>query len=465
VSGAGSGRQPSPAGDALARALNRAGGSRAIPGNMVRPLTDGPEIFAAVEGLLDSARQWIHFENYIIRDDATGDRFASLLLAAAARGVQVRVLYDALGCRRTGRAYWRRLDAGRVVAVRYNPLNALHPFRSARRNHRKYVAADGIRAVTGGFCFGDEWAGDPAHGVPPWRDTGIEIRGPAVPALEHAFLRTWRDAGGDAPGYEPPGGVEEAGDALVRLIEGVPGRWRLTRAAQLLVASAAERLWITDAYLVAPAIVFSGLVAAARDGVDVRLLVPGRTDIPAIRTLTRVGYRELLDAGARIWEWRGPMIHAKTIVVDDRWFKVGSSNLNPSSLAANYELDLLVEHRAAARHAATAFLHDLTNAVEIVLRHRPVARRLPPAVVPAADAPRLPAASARELSRRAVVTLRQVAGGARRSIAGAVTFAFLGAGALLVTLPRIMAYVLAVVCFGLAGASGRHFLERRRAGD
>jgi cardiolipin synthase len=452
--------------DALARAVDRAAGARAIPGNAVRTLTDGPEIFAALEQVLAGAERWIHFENYIIHDDATGRRFAALLRAAAARGVEVRVLYDALGCRGTRRAFWRRLRQSGVAVRPFGPLNPFRPLRSLRRNHGKYVAADGQLAVTGGFCIGDEWAGDATRAVPPWRDTGVEVAGPAVPVLELAFLRTWLGAGGAPPRDALPAAAPESGNAVVRPVEGLPGRWRLARAAQLLIAGAAGRVWITDAYLVAPSVVFSALVSAARDGVDVRLLLPGHTDLPAIRALTRVGYRELLEAGARIWEWRGPMMHAKTMVVDDHWLKVGSSNLNPSSLALNYELDLLLEDRGATAAAAGQFLRDLGNAAEIILRARPVARRLPPAMVPADPTiPRVPPVHLRERSQRAVVALRQVAGGARRSIFGAVMFTFLGMGTLLVALPQVMAYTLALVCLGLAVAAARQFLARRRSGE
>jgi cardiolipin synthase len=455
-------RAPPPATDALARALDRTAGSRAIPGNAVRALADGPEIFPAIEALIDGAARWVHFENYIVKDDATGMRFADRLLAAAARGVRVRVLYDSLGCRGTGRRFWRRLRSGGVVVRAFHRLNPLRPLRSLRRDHRKYVAADGIRAVTGGFCFGDEWAGDPGRGIPPWRDTGVEVCGPAALALEHSFLRVWAAAGGEPAPEQTPGAADECGDAVVRVVEGLPGRWRMARVTQLLAASAAERIWITEPYLVAWLPETAALASAARDGVDVRLLLPGRTDIPAIRALARVGYRQLLNAGVRIWEWQGPMIHAKTTVVDDRWLKVGSSNLNPSSLAANYELDLLVDGRQAAQQAGAWFLRDLGHAVEIVLRPSAVARRLPPAVVPAVAVARPSLAGRRERSHRAVLTLRQVASGARRSIAGAVLFTALGSAALFLALPRVMAWVVATASFLLALGAARHILARRR---
>jgi cardiolipin synthase len=455
-------RASSARGDAFARALDRAAGSRAIPGNAVQPLADGPRIFPVIEQVIDQATRWIHFENYIVRHDALAVGFADRLIAATRRGVEVRVLYDSVGCLGTSRGYWRRLRKAGVQVRAFGPLNPLRPLRAFRRNHRKYVAADGVRAVMGGFCFGNEWAGDPARGVAPWRDTGAEIRGPAVPALEQAFLRVWQAGGGEPPPYEPPADVASCGDVAVRVVEGLPGRWRMARVTQLLAAAAADRIWITEPYLVAPLPETEALASAARDGVDVRLLLPGRSDLPAIRALTRVGYRKLLKAGVRIWEWGGDMIHAKTTLVDERWLKIGSSNINPSSFGANYELDLLVDGRDVAAQGAAWFLRDLADAVEIVLRDRPLARRLPPIVAPAAPRPRPAATSGRELSRRAVVTLRHVASGARRSILGALIFTGLGAGALFLTVPRIMGYLVAFASFVLALGAARHILARRR---
>jgi cardiolipin synthase len=430
-------------------------------------LTDGPETFDTMLGLIDAAAQWIHFENYIIRSDATGERFAEHLASAAGRGVQVHVLYDHLGSRGTKRSYWKRLTKAGVYVRAFNRLNPFRPLRSVRRNHRKYVGIDGGRAVVGGLCIGDEWSGPPYVQSPPWRDTAVLLVGPTVPLLDATFLRNWEESGASPPNLEPPEVPGAPGSAAVRVIDGIPGRLRLFRAIQFLVASAADRLWITDAYLVAPSPIYAGLIAAARDGVDVRLLVPGRTDIPAVRALTRVGYRELLEAGVRIWEWHGPMLHAKTVIADELWFKVGSSNLNPSSLLSNHELDVLIEDTVLPTSAAQQFRRDLNDSVEIVLRGRRgperLAARLPPAVVPVAVPPargRRPT-TRRELQHRAVMTLSQVARGARRSIAGALLFVSLGAGVLFVALPRMMAYALAAASFGLAALAAWEFLRRR----
>jgi cardiolipin synthase len=450
----------------LARALDRVCGTRAIPGNAITPLTDGPRAYAAMLEMIDQAHRWVHFENYIIRDDETGRGFASCLEAAARRGVEVRLLYDHFGSLRTRRRFWHRLRSAGVEVRPFNQINPLRPVRSLRRDHRKYVGVDGIRAVLGGICIGDEWAGSPGADRPPWRDEAVAVAGPAVPALEWSFLRLWSEAGGSAPAYAVPSRVDRCGDASVRVIEGLPGRLRLYRAIELLAASAESRLWITDAYLLVATPLFVSLMAAAREGVDVRLLVPGHSDLPPLKALTRVGYRELLEADARIWEWHGPMLHAKTIVADGTWWKVGSSNLNPSSFLANYELDILVEHGGAVAAAAQQFRRDLAESTEVVLRPArvpaPLRQRLPPAVASADPATRSTVPRARgELSRRAVVTLRKVAGGARRSILGAVIFALLGAGSLLLILPHVTAYALAVLCFWLGGAAVLEFLRRR----
>jgi cardiolipin synthase len=453
----------------LERALDRACDARPIPGNQVRHVTDA-EALDAIKRLISDASRVVHFENYIIRDDRTGRAFASLLSEAARRGVTVRVLYDAFGCRWTPGGYWERLRrAG--VEVRSLPVRLLRPVRSLRRDHRKYVGVDGQRALVGGLCIGDEWAGDPERRRLPWRDTAIEICGPAAAALDLTFERLWARLGSRLSPSDRASRADPCGSAAVRVVEGVPERMRIYRAVELLAASVANRLWITDAYLVAPAPLFAALVAAARDGVDVRVLVPGRSDVPAVRAFTRVGYRELLAAGVRIWEWRGPMLHAKTVIADDRWVKVGSSNLNVPSLLANYELDVLLDDDALTAEVAAQFRRDLARAVEITLRPRRIpvrlAHRLPPAVAPSepmthelAHAP-----SRTEVSQRAAVTLRHVADGARRSIAGAALFASLGLGALFVLAPRVMGYFVALASFWVALNAAGQFFARRRYGD
>src|SRR5207247_9242960 len=154
--------------------------------------------------------------------------------------------------------------------------------------------------------------------------------GPGAAALDRAFARIWRRAGGELPSDEPVTDPEPCGTSIARMVEGVPGQARVYRAVQLLAAAAAERLWITDAYRIAPPPLYPSLLDAARDGVDVRVLVPGTSDLPVLRDSTRIGYRDLLSAGARIFERQAPMLHANTLLVYHRWARVRASTINLS---------------------------------------------------------------------------------------------------------------------------------------
>src|SRR5258706_297088 len=321
-----------------------------------------------------------------------------------------------------------------------------------------------LRHMTGGLRVGDEWAGNLGAGRAPWRDTMLAVCGPAVAALEVAFGRTWARAGRPLPEDETTAAPEECGPSAVRVVEGFPGQSRIYRAVQLLAAAVTERLWITDAYLVAPPPLFAAFVDAARSGVDVRLLLPGTTDIPIVRTFTRGGYRELLHAGARIFEYRGPMVHAKTLVGDHEWARVGSSNLNVSSLLGNYELDLVAEHDGLTTTLAKQFLHDMTQSREIVLmarRHLPLPARLVDTAAAHLPAPR-PTPTLRDRQAIVPVPLLPAAGGARRMVAGAAASALLGVGVMLILFPLSTSTVLAGGALATSMWLGGFALARRR---
>ena len=184
------GRQHPLVADAVERAFDRAAGGRPIPGNRVGLLFDGPAAFEAMLGLIAGAERWIHFDNYIFQSDETGFRFAEALAARARVGVKVRVSVDWLGSFGTKRTLWQLLESAGVSIHFFHRPGLLDLPSYLSRNHRKLVVADGRRAVLGGFCIGDEWAGDPARGRLPWRDTAIAVDGPAA-ALDRAFARTW----------------------------------------------------------------------------------------------------------------------------------------------------------------------------------------------------------------------------------------------------------------------------------
>jgi len=348
-------------------ALHRATGAARVDGNAIRLQFDGPDTFDAWIEAIDLARHYIHFENYILRDDRVGRVFRDALVRKARDGVQVRVLYDWVGCWATRRRYWRPFrEAGAEVRA-FNPPSLRDPLGILQRDHRKVVCVDGAIAFVGGFCVGEEWAGDGKN--PPWRDTGLEIRGPAASACARAFERTWAQMGHPVPPEvrSHPEAVERAGTVPAWIIEGEPWRSRVYRETQLLAAKARDRIWITDPYFVAPFPVAEALTAAARDGVDVRVLLPAHNNWPLVGSLSRGGYRNLLSEGVRLFEWQGPMIHAKTMVVDGLWSRVGSSNLNSASLLGNWEIDVGVLDEDLATQMEALFLADLASSVEIIL--------------------------------------------------------------------------------------------------
>jgi cardiolipin synthase len=240
------------------------------------------------------------------------------------------------------------------------------------RDHRKTIAVDSEVAFVSGLCVGEPWKGNPAKGREPWRDTGIELRGPAVADVERAFAKVWSELGSPLPKGERVNrtNLPRPGSMRVRIVASHPGSAGLFRLDHIVAAAARKTLWLTDAYFAGVPPYVAALQAASRDGVDVRLLVPGASDIPLLRPVTQSGYRPLLTAGVRVFEWNGAMLHAKTAVADSRWSRVGSSNLNVASWLGNYELDAVVENEDFAREMERMYLDDLRNATEIVLERR-----------------------------------------------------------------------------------------------
>jgi len=209
--------------------------------------------------------------------------------------------------------------------------------------------------------------GDPARGIDPWRDTGIEVQGPAVHDIERAFAQVWMATGAPLPALRAREDFSSAGDVSLRIVANTPGASGLFRIDQLIAAAARRTLWLTDAYFAGIPPYVQALRAAAMDGVDVRLLLPGASDIPILRPLSQAGYRPLLETGVRVFEWNGPMLHAKTAVADGCWARVGSSNLNLASWIGNYELDAVLEDDTFAAAMERMYLADLDNATELVL--------------------------------------------------------------------------------------------------
>jgi cardiolipin synthase A/B len=365
------------------QAFSRASGAPLIEGNAIRLLKDAQENYPAWLAAIRSARRYVQFENYIVHDDEIGREFAEALCERARAGVAVRVLYDWLGCFSTApRAYWQSLRDAGVEVRRYNPPSWDSPFGWVSRDHRKTLSVDGELGFISGLCVGQMWIGDPERGLLPWRDSGVEVRGPAVAQLELAFAGLWARLGDPLPHGALTAASAPVGAVALRIVATLPATAGILRVNEMVAALARERLWLTDAYFAGTTGYVRALQAAARAGVDVRLLLPGTSDIPMMKPLSRVGYRTLMQAGVRIFEWRGTMLHAKTSVADSRWARVGSTNLNVASWFGNCELDVLVDDQQFAIGMEEAYLRDLENATEMVLDER--SRLRAPATAPRA---------------------------------------------------------------------------------
>jgi cardiolipin synthase len=440
-------------------AYARATGASLITGNAVRLLKDAEENYPAWLEAIANARRTIHFESFIIHEDDVGRQFAEALIAKAREGVKVRVVYDWLGAvGKTSRRFWRSLRDAGVEVKGFNPPRFDEPFGWFNRDHRKMISVDGNVGFVMGLCVGRDWVGRPEKNQDPWRDTGVEIRGPAVADMDAAFARVWETACGekipeeDLPAREA---IEQGGDVSVRVIATEPNTVGLYRLEQLVAAGAREYLWLTDAYFVGTTIYVQALRAAAQDGVDVRLLVPSASDIPVVSALSRANYRALLEAGVRVFEWNGPMIHAKTSVVDGKWARVGSTNLNVASWMGNWELDVTVEDEGFAKQMEETYCRDLENATEIVISER---RRVKPLGPPRPRKGRRQRTSRKGSTSRAAagfigvgsavgaaITNRRVLGPAEARLMALAGGLLLGLSIVAVKWPRALTYPLAFI--------------------
>jgi cardiolipin synthase A/B len=363
------------AGPSFARGLWRIAAADASSGNRVGLLVDGPRTFEVMLEMIEKATSSVALESYIFRSDSVGEMFASALCAAAARGVETRVIADWIGTRGTSSSFWRRLRDGGVQVRIFSPPGFRAWMGMVPRDHRKLLVTDQLVGVTGGIGLGEEWSASRTGRRTNWRDTAVFIAGPAAQDMQRAFDSMWERASGTERRLSrrrlvrAPSGAHvdprTAAGAVVGIIEGDPFKLRIARALQLQAVSAERCIFIASAYFVPSYAEVEALAGAARDGVDVRVLVPSKYDHPWVRRLTTRFYRRLLYNGVRIFEWTGTMMHAKTSVLDGRWVRVGSTDFNPLGIAINYELDAVIEDARLGAEAEELFLRDLEQSTEI----------------------------------------------------------------------------------------------------
>jgi cardiolipin synthase A/B len=366
-------------GPSFARGLWRIAAADVSSGNRVRLLRDGPATFDAMIHLIDEAQRTVMLESYIFRSDEAGRRFADALARAVSRGLSVRLLLDWIGVRGTARSFLHEISAAGVEVRIFNPPGFRAWLGLVPRDHRKLLVVDESSGITGGVGIGREWlTGVLKQGRSRWRDTAVQIDGPAAAHMAAAFDIMWkrtvtRERRGShrllrraAQGAHLDPATHTP--ALVGIIEGEPLRLRVSRALQIQAISAERSIWIATAYFAPSPSEVEALNGAARDGVDVRILVPSRNDHMWMSLIARRYYRRLLANGVRIWEWQGEMMHGKWSVIDGRWVRVGSTDYNPLGVAINYELDAVIEDPQLGKQADAMFLADLELSREVTLR-------------------------------------------------------------------------------------------------
>ncbi len=330
--------------------------SELVHGHAVRLLRNGAEIFPVWLAAIDAARVRVSLEMYIFNDDTIGRRFADALARAARRGVDVRVMYDFVGCRDTPADFFTRMRAQGVHTIAYHRYRFWRPrfWALMRRNHRKSLVCDGRIAFTGGLNIGNEWVSY-NEGGGDWRDAVIQVEGPAVATIEATFLRTWNRrakkwARLDPAQLTPPA---QAGDVTLSVISNseMGERFAIRRAALHAIRESQRRVYLANPYFVPDRGVLRGLQRAAERGVDVRLLLPMESDSRILDLASRAVCGPLLAAGVRIWQSRA-VVHTKVVAVDDAFVSTGSYNFDHRSLAYNLEM---VVNVMDARYAAEVF--------------------------------------------------------------------------------------------------------------
>ena len=336
-----------------------------LGGNRVDVYFDGGSAFDAMERDVESARTEVLVESYIWKDDATGRRALDSLGRLAARGVAVRALADAVGSLSTKKAYWEEMRR-RGIEVRLFRRFVLHPF----RDHRKILVVDRRVAFTGGMNIADEYSGGSGGSAGKaglaWRDTHARVEGPAAWELATVFSEAWDEAGPTPIELRP---LEASKDAPSRVLvlDSRPGRGHEETASVLaaVVGAARERIWITNAYFAPRRRAIDALAAAVRRGVDVRLLLPGVSDVPVVWHAGHGWYQALREAGVRVFEYQPAILHAKTAVADDYASVVGSTNLDFRSFHLNAECNFLILDENVGRRMAAEFERDLESSREI----------------------------------------------------------------------------------------------------
>jgi cardiolipin synthase len=346
-------------------------------GNKITLLANGRAAYAAMFTAIANAKDHINLETYIIEDDDVGRKFADLLLQKQAAGVQVNLIYDSIGSYSTPIAFFKRLRDAGIQVLEFNPVN---PFKAhghwllAHPDHRKILVIDGKVAITGGINISSVYSSSLSGSrnfegtTLPWRDTDVQIEGPAVAEFQRLFLDTWQKQKGpqlSERNYFPD--LKETGNAMVRVVGSTPGEDnRIIFIVYVsAIAFAEHSVHLTNAYFVPDDQILSAVTDAAKRGVDVKIILPSISDSAPALYAARYNYSQLLKSGVKIYERRNALLHAKTAVIDGVWSTVGSTNMDLWSLLSDDEVNAVILNREFAVEMEKMFANDLAESDQI----------------------------------------------------------------------------------------------------
>ena len=364
-----------------------------LAGNTVQLLQDGPSTYEAMLAVIETARDHINLETYILDDDEIGKPFADALIDKQRQGVQVNLIHDSVGTLGTPKEYFRRLTDAGIKVLEYNPVNPLTAkagWDVNQRDHRKLLIVDGRTVFLGGINISSIYSGDSfgrgaharADGKLPWRDTDLQIDGPVVAEFQKLFMQTWDKQKGEplAPrNYFTT--LTPQGREVVHAIGSSPDEPYSVIYATLISAidSAEIDALLTNAYFVPDPQLIAALKAAVGRGVDVKLLLPGQADSALVFHAGRSYYDELLRGGVKIYERKKALLHSKTAVIDGVWSTIGSTNLDWRSFLHNQEVNAVVLGAEFGARMRASFAEDLAASQQVTLEQweqRPLGLRL-----------------------------------------------------------------------------------------
>jgi cardiolipin synthase len=343
--------------------------SPVVGGNTIQVLLNGDEIFPVKLAAIRSARRSIDYAEYFYADGGPAREIAEALAERCRAGVTANVLLDGFGTLAMPGEYRALMQSAGCRVVSFRPFWRLAVFSHNKRNHRRILVVDGRLGLTGGSGVSDKWTGD-GRSDGHWRDTDVRIEGPAVRWLQSAFMENWREATGEVLGgdrYFPAGTPATPGTHRAQIVTSSPafGDYAMYTMYLLAIASARRSILLTNPYFLPDRRMEETLLDAARRGVRIAALTPGKIDHDVVRSASRRGFGRLLQGGIEIYEYQASLLHSKTMVVDGVWATVGSTNFDNRSFALNEELNVALYDPSVVARLTDVFQHDLARATRV----------------------------------------------------------------------------------------------------